>query len=396
MPSQCICNVCNEHIAKTKYKIGCTGCPHYFHLDCVGITEAEARSNKDLRYTCVACVRARGGDDVVGVVDHGADVGLVGGDGSLPRCASVAQSLVVDNSDALRRLKDDLLLSMKRQLDINMAQFMQEFEAKTDVFFESLNTQFAELKSSFAEVNKSVSELKLSVYEVRKTATDMERRLSDRICELEKFNSVLQRRLNRANVVIRGLPDNIRDLRAQIINIAKVCGIQLDRRDLMQCCYISDRRAVLVKFNSVQDRDALMRNFAKKGRILLKEVMENCLVESRIYINDHLIKSTSKLIYACRGLLRRKQIKKFRLINGDVPLVEVILPDDVKTRFEERELLALANRGGGNGVQSCDAPNLLESVVYGMQYIIIILLISFFNFSLFYLRLVIGNAFLRF
>ncbi|XP_058974227.1 uncharacterized protein LOC131804754 isoform X2 [Musca domestica] len=353
MPSLLTCNVCKDHIAKSKYKIGCKGCANFFHLDCVGISEAEAKINKQLRYTCVCCVRAAGGSGDAGVVDRGtkantavdasrvgatADASLNGGDGTV----GVAACDFVGNSDALRELQDNLILSMKQQMDTYMARCLSEFRTKTDALFDLYNAQISEVKRDVVELKKAVVELKMTVSEVKSTALLAEKKLADRISELESFNNVLQRRLNRADIIIRGLPENIKDLRSFVVKVANLCGLQLSHGDMQQCCYISERRAVLVKFNSIQTRDSLIRRFVKRGKVTLKEVMENCLLESRIYLNDHLVKSASSLVFACRGLLKKKKIKKFRLLNSDEPQVEVILADGSKTIFERQELLEFA------------------------------------------------------
>lgn len=147
MPSQLICNVCNEHIAKSKYKIGCTGCVNFFHLDCVGVSEAEARVNKALRYTCSACVRSAGGDGASGVVDRGILINSVP-NLSPAACASVVDDVAAGSSDAVRRWQDDLLLTMKKQMDIYMDQCVREFKAKADALFELYSVQISEVKSS--------------------------------------------------------------------------------------------------------------------------------------------------------------------------------------------------------------------------------------------------------
>lgn len=118
--------------------------------------------------------------------------------------------------------------------------------------------------------------------------------------------------------------------------------MQLFPGDMQHCCYISGGKSVLVKFNSVQTRDNFMFNYVKKGRIFLKDIMTDCLVNSRVYINDHLTQPASRLVYTCRNLLRKKVIKKFKLINGDEPEVNVVFPDVGETTLDYDHCVGLS------------------------------------------------------
>lgn len=78
-------------------------------------------------------------------------------------------------------------------------------------------------------------------------------------------------------------------------------GVTVNFHDLNVCSYITNRKFVLVKFNTLLKRNAVMNNYFKKGKIIEADILNNNS-EKRIYLNDHLTEKGGKLHRLCRDL----------------------------------------------------------------------------------------------
>ncbi|KNC31662.1 hypothetical protein FF38_10084 [Lucilia cuprina] len=153
--------------------------------------------------------------------------------------------------------------------------------------------------------------------------TTFDKRLND----LEMYNNILQSRLNRADIIVKGLPKHIKNLRVPILKIASLCGLPISHDGIQHCTYINNGRAVLVKLNSVQHRDKIMMNYSKKQHIVLKDIIGGDIT-SKVFLSDHLTRVAANLISICRDLRIENKILKYKFINADTPKVRVTLPDN--------------------------------------------------------------------
>ena len=132
--------------------------------------------------------------------------------------------------------------------------------------------------------------------------------LSTKISALELDNNLLNKRLNRNDVVISGLPVGIDDLFSTVKAIGNYLGVNVLAGDLQFGSYINNNKAVLVKFVNTSLRVKLMSEYFKKKYIMLNNVIGG-QIESRVYLNNHATPLDNKISYLCRKLLKLK--KKF-------------------------------------------------------------------------------------
>lgn len=137
---------------------------------------------------------------------------------------------------------------------------------------------------------------------------------------MQVHHDVTRRRLNRADIIINGLPAGIKVLRDPIIKIAAICNVMLSPSpsENQHCCYLSNGKAVLVKFNSVHLRDTIMINYHRKDQILLSDVVPE-EVASRVFLNDNFNDAAGKLLFVCRKLREQKKILRYKLYSADRP-----------------------------------------------------------------------------
>lgn len=288
----CICPVCEKTVRKTEYSIACTGCVNYFHPRCINISDSEVRTNKALKFVCSCCKKKKSGQD-------------------------------------FDQIFNDMNESLKRQMEVQAEKCFAGFRSIIDGLIDAFR---AEVMGKLQAVQDDVTTCKQQLKDVQRHNEMLQAEVDECKCKLrsaELQTSIFERRLNRADVLINGLPRSIRNLREPVINIAKACNIALHPADLQHCCYIYGGKSVLVKFNSVQMRDALMANYFRSNHIHLRDIMDTD-VSSRIYLNDHLTPAASKLVHCCRKLLKRKIIDKFVLINGDLPKVRMTFGDGLE------------------------------------------------------------------
>ncbi|KNC25473.1 hypothetical protein FF38_05860 [Lucilia cuprina] len=169
-------------------------------------------------------------------------------------------------------------------------------------------------------------EMKSEILECNKLIANIDKSTSTKITALENENYVLHRRLNRADIIISGLPNGIENLFDPIIKIGSYYNISISKSDINHVCYIHQRKSVLVKFNNVFLRDNIMSAYFKTRSLKVADVVEGN-IDLRIYLNDHYGPAAGKLNAICRKLLQKKVINKYRILNGDKLLVKLTMSD---------------------------------------------------------------------
>lgn len=285
-----VCPICNKNVRKTEYSVACSGCKSYFHPKCINISDSEVKSNKTLNYTCNKCSagKRKSGEDV-------------------------------------ERLFDSFNSKVKMQMEEQVQKCFNGFREILDRAVEALRVEFSGALQQLQEV---VDDCKQELLHVRNKNVMLLEEIT--VCKeqyknAERQNMIQQRRLNRADILINGLPQSIRNLREPVTKVAQLCNVQLHPCDIQHCCYIYGGKTILVKFNSIHIRDKIMANYFRTS-IRLKDIVD-CDVQSRIYLKDHLTPAAARLVNTCRKLRDRKKVHKYVLINGDVPMVRLTFQD---------------------------------------------------------------------
>lgn len=285
-----VCPICNKNVRKTEYSVACSGCKSYFHPKCIHISDSEVKSNKTLKYTCNNCSagKRKSGENV-------------------------------------ERLFDGFRESVKKQMDDQIHKCMSGFREIVDRAVEALRAEFlVELR----QIREEVDACKQELADVRNKNIILQEEIiacKEQFKSAERQNSIVQRRLNRADILISGLPQSIINLREPVTRVAHLCNVELNPNDIQHCCYIYGGKTILVKFNSIHTRDRIMANYFRTS-IRLKDVID-CDVQSRIYLKDHLTPAAARLVNTCRKLRDKKKVHKYVLINGDSPMVRLMFVD---------------------------------------------------------------------
>lgn len=103
-----------------------------------------------------------------------------------------------------------------------------------------------------------------------------------------------------------------------------------------------NRKAILVKFNSVFIRDRLMRAYFKSKALKYSDVMGGD-IGSRVYLNEYYSPAAGKLNSLCRRLIRQKLISKFRVQNSDRVKAKLTLLDGNEVIYGVEECAELLN-----------------------------------------------------
>lgn len=102
---------------------------------------------------------------------------------------------------------------------------------------------------------------------------------------------------------------------------------------------------MLVKFNNVDVRDSVMREYFKTRSLKLNDIIESEL-DSRVFLNEHFSPATANLNFMCHKLLREKIILKYRIINADKPKAKLTFTDEKEAVCDIGECAALFNSAG--------------------------------------------------
>lgn len=290
--SHYICPVCEKIVKNNQNSIGCCICDKFFHISCVKITKEQHSflyKNKIFHYKCTKCVNKK---------------------------------IFVDQDDLNASGSSINPMDIIAELKLQCEQLKSEFQKQVDDLNKKLDTI---MNAANIDCNARIQQIEDRLKSCYAVVKQTESTNTTNIADLEIQNDILQRRLNRADIVINGLPDGVSDLREPIVKIASLCNIELSPLDIQHCCYFANGKSVLVKFNSVYARDCIMANYHRRGPLLLREIFA-VNVSSRIYLNDHLNRAASKLMFICRRLRKAQKVKKFKLINADRPraVIELI------------------------------------------------------------------------
>ncbi|KNC31776.1 hypothetical protein FF38_02906 [Lucilia cuprina] len=351
------CPVCANNLTKQQYKVGCGICGLYYHPECAGVSN---KMFEDLKKTHAAFI-----------------------------CKSCSNKTAPTNVnvDILRRM-EEIKNSIENKMD--MEEIKNSIENKIDKnkseLEERMNNGFINLEANGLidnlrkEVNGELSKMKSDVKHCYSFVKEIDKTTNRKMEALMAKNNVLERRFNRSDILISGLPNKMDQIHNYVIKIAQLVGVHITDVDINHCCFIKNQKCILVKFNSVYIRDNIMKKYYKSDPILLKNVVcetvvagggadKNAVVSGevtggnavvsgvetggsvvvegevtdenavdndvanvvvrdvRVYLRYNLSLASRRLQYICRKLLLQKKIKKFHLINMDVPKAKIFKLD---------------------------------------------------------------------
>ena len=303
------CGICNENVCKTQGSIQCSRCAIWFHSSCSGVTDRQAsviKANKQFNFSCTTCNNnTRDGADSTIKNDINALTSVIN---NFIRKVEVDQETV----------KNDL-----NNLDKKIGTFIDKVENEQRSIKQSFDDSVSTIRNDLASY---IKDMKNDIVDCNKFIRHIDDFTTAKISALEDENYMLHRRMNRADIVISGLPIGIEDLSQPIIKLRSYFNISISSSVINHVCYINKRKSILVKFNNVSLRDGLMSAYFKTRSLKLMDFFEGNIA-SRVYLNDHYSPAAGKLNALCRKLLQKKVITKFRILNGDSLKVKLTMLD---------------------------------------------------------------------
>lgn len=283
-----LCGTCNLNTSGSRCLL-CRSCDIWYHADCEDVTKtlfSTLDKNRNLAYTCKECM--------VNPPDNS------------------EAAFKVEIRKEFASLKSSINLVKNDQLEI---------KSKVDSV---INEVRAELSNSLKEIKDEMAGCKTLV-----NTNDMA--YKSKFAELESQNHILQHRLNRADVVITGLPTDLKDLSAIVSTLCGLLKVDVVGGDIVNAMYIKKRRAVLVKFSLIAKRDKIISEYYKFKSLKASDVVEGA-TETRIYLNDNYSSLANKLMKMCWKLKKEKKINGYGIINRESLLAKITtLSGSVKT-----------------------------------------------------------------
>lgn len=184
------CGVCGVVVNKSKGSITCSKCNMCLHPSCAGLSEKQvALSNEkpqSFSFTCNACLNDSSNDSV--------------------------------------SLRDEV-----RALSNSFNDFAKANQEGRVQFEATISKLLSDFKT---EVSGCIKEMKSDIYECRKLINKSDAETTSKLKALEKENNVLHRRLNRADIVISGLPSGIDDLNTALCSLCSSFGLDVSKSEI--------------------------------------------------------------------------------------------------------------------------------------------------------------------
>lgn len=187
-------------------------------------------------------------------------------------------------------------------------------------------------------LKKSIGKLKSEMYEKDCLISDIERDVSE-----------LQQYIQRDNVEIAGIPNNIpqNSLESKVIEIGNTMDIKIEPSDIEACHRLpkgrkanpSDPPRTIVRFVNRKIVEKLHRSkkILKSDDRLLKNI---CLDPCKVYINDNLCPYYRMIWGECKALYVDGCIARFWTYNGTIHTKEIKNSDVLKiTHYDDLEFL---------------------------------------------------------
>lgn len=315
------CGICTLAIGKTQGSLQCRVCRKWLHASCANVSDKDLNmysEAKSMVYICPTC-----DDSLIDKDDGNAEIRNLSKklDGFINKHQSDSAELNKKMDDFIRKNDEEKL-------------------ALRNVFLEAV----AEIRN---DMNACMTNMKKDIIDCNKLIKHIDDSTTSKINTLEVENNVLHRRLNRADIVIGGLPDGLTDLVAPVLALGATYNVNITAGDVNHVCYMNNKKQILVKFNNVIARDMIMKEYFKSRSLtisnLLSDVRSGGDLGNRVYLNDHYSPAASHLNGFCRKLLRNKCIVRFKIMNFDKLKVKLTLPDGKDVVLDSTECFEMFN-----------------------------------------------------
>lgn len=301
-----LCGSCDVSVAG-KRSLLCIVCDSWFHTDCEGISKDVFQmldKNRNLKFTCKNCI-----------------------------------ANPVDNSGIDKSFKKEIrdeFAEFRKSL-INLAADIKQVQTEMNNKFDSV---VSEIRS---ELVTSIKNFRDEVESCRNLVLSSDKNTKQKINELELTNNILQHRLNRNDVIVSGVPKEIKDLDRVILDLCAYYKMNVDVKDFAQIIYIRRNTSILVRFNNTSVRDLLMKSYFQNKKLVLSDIYKcdgGDNISNRVYLNDNLTPVAAKLLKTCRSLVKEKKIFSFKMMNRSIPKcrVKVLQSDEPKSLNLEQAL----------------------------------------------------------
>lgn len=317
MPGEiCKCPVCNKNVTKTMKSVSCAYCEKYHHIKCAKMSDEQHTmliKNRIFYFICQTCSR-------------------------LPKYCDVQEQLRVGLAS--------MTAHVEKEMEVKFAEFKRHLAELLETGLRTVREDFEKFTNNHSEDNSDcVKDLKSDLKNCYRMVKHVDDATNQKMHTLEIQNSIFQRRLNRSDIIIKGLPKSIKNLRKPIVKVASLCGVRLYYSDIQHCTYFAGGKSVLVKFNSVQIRDTIMINYRKNISIKVNDVIGGA-GNTDVFLNDHLTSAAKELIAVCKNLRTSNIIRKYTYKNYDIPKVKVVMSDGSIEVFNYQQCVALLEERG--------------------------------------------------
>lgn len=315
------CFKCKSGLNRSDVKVKCEFCRKYFHIDCaIGMTPGLTRPVAEAMANC--------------------DAGIIF------KCETCKSGSSPNLSDIVGKLNE---------MENRMEQLPVQVSAEISVHLEEISNK----------LNSCINNV-----------VQLEEKTNTKFKQLELENNSLRRQLNRADIIISGLPSKLKadELINLVLNICKHYAIEISVTEINTCCWIHKKKDVLVKFNNISKRDLIMRKYHENHNLQLNQIYQQREtaddgevnneendgqgetagavrsngsrdnardIEARVFLNDNLTAPAAKVKYLGRKLLREKKIKKFKLLDWDEPKAKITFNNGSEKLCTLDELIAL-------------------------------------------------------
>lgn len=163
----------------------------------------------------------------------------------------------------------------------------------------------SEVESHFGKLN---DELKASIEPINMNMKNIEKD----VCQVKEDNFHLQSLECRRDIIIDGIPSNIKEpkaLRELIIKIGSVYNVAVKSEEIYQCIRLKKNNRVLIKFGNLITKEDVMKAYFRTKNLRLNQIVDTN-VESRVFLNNNFPNQIQRSILYCRRL------KKLNLISN--------------------------------------------------------------------------------
>ncbi|KNC24264.1 hypothetical protein FF38_12380 [Lucilia cuprina] len=290
-----ICGVCNIDVGTgRKRSLLCRTCNTWFHVDCEGVSKdvfSTLDKNRNLLYTCKECT------------ENPPD----------PDNDNLFKEEIRKEFAAFKKLLRLHEIDMKKdQAEINM----------------KLETVVSEIRK---EISTRMDEIKDEVKDCKQLVNLNDKMMRKKFNELELQNHVFQSRLNRSDIIITGLSNDLQNLTETVKSLCSYLKVDIMPDDILNVVYIRKRNAVLVKFGRISTRDKIMSQYFQE-KSLNRSHVEGGNICTRVYLNDNYSSLAQKFLRICWKLAKDNRITHYSIINRELLKAKLTMPNgDIRT-----------------------------------------------------------------